>query len=150
MDGNIRPGMMQPSQICCGVVVLRAVLTLGLVVLAGPVMAGSADEGRKVANEHCSRCHVVSLDNSAGGIGSTPSFRMLATAFKDWRTRFETFYARRPHPAFLSIEGRGRLREDLPPYAHPVTLSQRAIDDLVALAEEINAQAKATAPKPAR
>jgi len=115
-----------------------------MLAVAGPVGAGSVEEGRKVANEHCSRCHVVGEANALGGIGSTPSFRMLATAFKDWPSRFESFYARRPHPAFLSIEGRGRLREDLPPNAHPVTLPARAIDDLVALAEEIRARA---APK---
>ena len=108
--------------------------------------AGSLDEGRRLAKEHCSRCHVVD-DNKFGGIGSTPSFRLLVTAFKDWRTRFKTFYARRPHPAFVSIEGKGRLREDLPPNAHPVTLPARAIDDLVALAEHLNGTAK---PLPSR
>lgn len=108
--------------------------------------AGEVAEGRRLAAQHCARCHVVSEDNRYGGIGSTPSFRLLAKAFPDWRTRFETFYARRPHPAFLAIEGRGRLRADLPANAHPVVLPASAIDDLVALAEHIRAQPD---PRPA-
>lgn len=124
-----------------------AILALFTVMAAGSATAaGSLEEGRRLAKEHCSRCHVVE-DNKFGGIGSTPSFRLLVTAFKDWRTRFETFYARRPHPAFVSIEGKGRLREDLPPNAHPVTLPARAIDDLVALAEHLNGTEK---PLPSR
>lgn len=119
------------------------VVAIACLVLTSPAGAGndvgSADAGRKIANAYCARCHVVSKANASGGIGSTPSFRMLVTALTDWRTRFRTFYARRPHPAFLSIEGQGRLREDLPPNAHPVSLPVRAIDDLLALAEEIRA-----------
>ena len=113
-------------------------------LLAAPVLGFAADleNGRKLAREHCARCHVIGEGNKFGGIGSTPSFRLLVTAFKDWRTRFKTFYARRPHPAFLSIEGKGRLREDLPPNAHPVELPARSIDDLVALAEHLEATVK--------
>jgi hypothetical protein len=113
-------------------------------LLAAPVFGFAADleNGRKLAREHCARCHVVGEGNKFGGIGSTPSFRLLVTAFKDWRTRFKTFYARRPHPAFLSIEGKGRLRKDLPPNAHPVELPARSIDDLVALAEHLESTVK--------
>lgn len=129
----------------CGVA-----LAAGLAPVVALAGAGNIEEGRRIANVHCARCHVVGEVNAAGGIGSTPSFRLLVSAFKDWRTRFETFYARRPHPAFLSIEGRGRLREDLPPNAHPVILPARAIDDLVALAGEIRTQAAKPEAKKAR
>lgn len=112
-----------------------------------PARAGDVENGLQLARQHCARCHVVGDSNKFGGIGSTPSFRLLVTAFEDWRTRFETFYARRPHPAFVSIEGRGRLREDLPPNAHPVTLPSTAIDDLVALAQDIKAKGARGADK---
>ncbi len=131
------------------VVKFAAVLSvwIGLIGLsAEAVPAGNLEDGRKLARQHCSRCHVVD-ENKFGGIGSTPSFRLLVTAFKDWRTRFKTFYARRPHPAFVSIEGKGRLREDLPPNAHPVTLPAKAIDDLMALAEHLSATAKSLPPR---
>lgn len=142
MHGILRPTMRLPRMRWSGQIVRCAALATGILAFCAPVgAAGSVEEGLKLANMHCSRCHVVSESNRMGGIGSTPSFRLLVTAFKDWRARFETFYARRPHPAFLSIEGRGRLRTDLPPNAHPVTLPARAIDDLVALAEEIKAGA---------
>lgn len=116
----------------------------------GLAAEGNAEAGRKIAGEHCARCHVVSDDNRHGGIGSTPSFRLLVSALPDWRTRFQTFYARRPHPAFLLIEGRGRLREDLPPNAHPVVLPASAIDDLVALAEHLRERAPPRPAGPAR
>ena len=123
--------------------VFALVLTQGS---CGPsAFAADAENGRKIAHQHCARCHVVSDANRLGGIGSTPSFRLLATAFKDWRTRFETFYARPPHPAFISVEGVGRLRQDLPPNAHPITLPKMAIDDLVVFAEGIRNQAGAGA-----
>ena len=103
--------------------------------------AGDVTAGRKIAHQHCARCHVIDEKNKFGGIGSTPSFKLLVTAFKDWRTRFKTFYARRPHPALITIEGRGRLREDLPPNAHPIELSSKAVDDILALAEDIRRSA---------
>ena len=42
---------------------------------------------------------------NTGGIGSTPSFQLLANSFPDYKDRFETFNARRPHPVFVIIEG---------------------------------------------
>lgn len=108
-----------------------------LVAPAPPAAGADAAAGRRIAENHCSRCHVVGDFNRFGGIGSTPSFRLLATAFADWRERFETFYARRPHPAFLSVEGIGRPREDLPPNAHPVELPREALADILAYAEEL-------------
>lgn len=120
--------------------VVLAFSGLALLVQAVPtpvLAAGDVVAGRSIAHQHCARCHVVDEKNKFGGIGSTPSFKLLVTAFNDWRTRFKTFYARRPHPAVIAIKGRGRLREDLPSAAHPITIPVRAIDDILALAEDI-------------
>lgn len=110
---------------------------------AGGVRTGSANapgdvvRGRKIARQHCARCHVVGQFNRMGGISSTPSFYLLVREFKDWRVRFETFYARRPHPAFLSIAGTQRLRKNLPANAHPIVLQRKAIADVIAYVETL-------------
>jgi len=64
--------------------------------------SGDTESGRRLAREHCARCHVVGDFNPYGGVGSTPSFQLLAKR-DDWRERFETFYARRPHPVFVRV-----------------------------------------------
>ncbi len=51
---------------------------------------GDAGAGRKIAETHCARCHVVGDFNPMGGIGSTPSFQLLAKR-NDWLERFENF-----------------------------------------------------------
>ena len=51
--------------------------------------------------------------NRMGGIGSTPSFQLLVNALKDFEDRFRSFFARRPHPAFVTVKGYPRLN-DLP------------------------------------
>jgi len=61
--------------------------------------------GYELAMVHCSRCHIISESNRFTGISSTPSFKTLITALPDWRHRFETFYARNPHPSIIRIEG---------------------------------------------
>ncbi|MGI9426753.1 MAG: c-type cytochrome [Hyphomicrobiaceae bacterium] len=94
--------------------------------------AGNAEQGREISQTHCSRCHVIGDFNKYGGIGSTPSFQSLANNFPDYVERFETFYARRPHPAFLKIEGFERLMKDLPPNADPITLPVNAVADILA------------------
>lgn len=92
---------------------LLALLILG----SGPV---SADEdavarGRALATKHCAVCHVVGDFNKFGGIGSTPSFRLLAN-MRDGAERFESFFARRPHTSFVF------LPDHEPPTALPVTV----------------------------
>ena len=50
-------------------------------LLAVPASAhgdGNAARGKTVAERHCARCHVVGDFNPYGGIGSTPSFQLLA------------------------------------------------------------------------
>lgn len=97
--------------------------------------AGDPVNGRVIATKHCSRCHVVADHNPTGGIGSTPSFQVLRT-MKDWRERFESFYARRPHPVHVRVDGLPTLTE-LPPNAAPFTLTIADVDDIVAFVETI-------------
>lgn len=99
--------------------------------------AGDIKRGERLAQVHCARCHVIGDYNKYGGIGSTPSFQLLVNAFPDYKARFETFFARRPHPAFVSIEGAGRPNPHLPPNAAPIKLPFEAVADLLAFAETL-------------
>lgn len=94
---------------------------------------GDAANGRKLAEQHCSRCHIVGDFNKYGGIGSTPSFQSLANNFPDYKERFRTFFARNPHPSFVIIEG--SVPPELPPNAAPVKLPLQAPADLLAFVE---------------
>ncbi|MGI9523880.1 MAG: c-type cytochrome [Hyphomicrobiaceae bacterium] len=98
---------------------------------------GDIDAGRRIAEQQCARCHVVGDFNKYGGIGSTPSFQLLANNFPDYISRFETFYARRPHPAFVKIEGFERHMPQLPPNAAPVTLPLSSIADILAFVKTL-------------
>jgi hypothetical protein len=80
---------------------------------------------------------VVGSYNPGGGISSTPSFQLLVKRRPDYKERFRTFYARRPHPAFLSIKGIGRIRPDLPPNAMPIELTQEDVLDVSAFIETL-------------
>lgn len=108
-----------------------SVMMLITATIASAEMA-QLERGRKIAQIHCARCHVVGEFNPMGGISSTPSFYLLVREFEDWEARFKTFYARRPHPAFISIIGIGRAREDLPANAHPISLPPQAVRDVIA------------------
>lgn len=103
---------------------------------------GDMINGRKIAQKHCTRCHVVGDFNPGGGISSTPSFQLLVKRRPDYKERFRTFYARRPHPAFLSIKGIGRLRPDLPPNAMPVELLESDVLDVAAFIETLKPKKK--------
>lgn len=98
--------------------------------------AGEADplKGRELAQQHCSRCHVVGDFNPTGGISSTPSFQMLVRRRPDYRERFQTFYARRPHPAFIVVKGVGKMMEHLPPNAAPVEITPEDVENVAAFA----------------
>ncbi len=103
---------------------------------------GDMKNGREIAQKHCTRCHVVGDYNPNGGISSTPSFQLLVKRRPDYKERFATFYARRPHPAFLSIKGIGRLRPDLPPNAQPVELTQQDVLDVAVFIETLKPKKK--------
>lgn len=113
--------------------------TFLLAATAGAAGAGGDPElGRKLALEHCARCHVVGDYNKFGGIGSTPSFSLLV-GLRDWRERFQTFFERRPHPVHVRIK-------DIPkPTAFPsnaavITLTLSNVDDILAFAETLRNQ----------
>jgi len=122
---------------------MKQVIALAQIILAmGAVSAQAAEKGnigkgQKIAEKHCTRCHVVGSYNPGGGISSTPSFQLLVKRRPDYKERFATFYARRPHPAFLSIKGIGRIRPDLPPNAMPVELTQEDVLDVSAFIETL-------------
>lgn len=114
------------------------ILVLGLTV--APATAANAEgdpeKGRELARQHCARCHVIGDENRMGGIGSTPSFPFLRKR-TDWRERFGTFYNRRPHPVHVRVKG-VRQWTDLPPNAHPFTITQENVDDILAFVEALN------------
>ena len=99
-------------------------------------VADSAGNGREIARQQCSRCHVIpELKNM--GIGSTPSFKaMVQSKAEDWRDKFEAFYSLPPHPAFVTIQ---ELRTERvgPASIAPVIMSLREIDDLMAYVDEL-------------
>ncbi|HMB76287.1 MAG TPA: cytochrome c [Kiloniellaceae bacterium] len=111
-------------------------LPLAALLLAPHVgLAQDAQKGRELAVTHCSRCHVIPDHNAFGGIGSTPSFQLLAN-LDDGLERFETFFARRPHPSVVRLEGVTPPSEQAPTIV-PVALEPDDIDDLAAYARSL-------------
>lgn len=68
------------------------------------VLPGDALLGEKLSLAHCGRCHVINESNRMAGLGSTPSFGALR-ANESWLERFQSFFARNPHPSFTQVEG---------------------------------------------
>lgn len=127
-----------------------ALALAALLTCTGPTFAqdkGSIAMGRKIAATHCTRCHVVGDINPTGGISSTPSFQLLVRRRPDYKERFKTFFARRPHPAFLSLKGVGRIRPDLPPNAQPVELTEQDVQNMLAFVETLKPKDNATREK---
>ena len=112
-------------------------LGLAMACTASTASAGDVEKGRKVAETHCSRCHVVGDFNPNGGISSTPSFQLLVKRRPDYKDRFATFYARRPHPAFVTVKGIGRPMDYLPPNAHPVEMTLEDVENVSAFVETL-------------
>ncbi len=117
-------------------------LALALALAAAPLVAAGAagarddsEKGRKIAIEHCSRCHVIGDYNRFGGIGSTPSFQVLAR-MPDYLERFRTFYARRPHPNIVNVPGVEAWTK-LPAFVVKFTVTPEDIDALVAFVETL-------------
>ncbi len=106
---------------------------LALVLFGAPSGAraeGSPEKGRKIATTHCARCHVVGDFNPYGGIGSTPSFQLLARR-DDYLERFQTFFERRPHPAYVRVPGVPKWT-NLPSYAAEFEVRIESIEDIIA------------------
>ena len=103
---------------------------------AGQAKAKSdTEKGRAIAEKHCSRCHVIGRHNPMGGIGSTASFKMIAK-MPDYLERFQTFYARRPHPAFVRVPGLPRWSNQ-PGYAREFTITLEQVKDIVAFVKTL-------------
>ena len=78
----------------------RAILGLVLLLPAAAAQgAGDAEEGRRVAEKWCARCHVVGTAKPYGGIDSTPTFFLMSEKLENYRQRVQTFKQRRPHKA---------------------------------------------------
>ncbi|MBC8338311.1 MAG: cytochrome c [Rhodospirillales bacterium] len=114
---------------------IALIASASLLLDGTPAKAGNPEKGRAIAEQHCSRCHVIAKHNPFGGIGSTASFQMIAK-MPDYRERFETFYARRPHPAFLRIPGIPRWSKQ-PGYAVEFKLTLEQVKDIAAFAETL-------------
>lgn len=114
------------------------VCVVGMAVLAAPGFAQepSTEQGEKLANLHCARCHVIPGRNNMG-IGSTPSFKtMVKSKSSAWRDKFEAFFSLAPHPAFVTIQEL-RTERTGPAIAAPIILSLRDIDDLMAYVDAL-------------
>ena len=99
------------------------------------VAQGDIEKGKRIAIEHCSRCHVIGDYNRFGGIGSTPSFQYLAR-MPDYLERLETFYTRRPHPVIVNVPGVEAWTK-LPAFVVKFTVTPEDIDALVAFVETL-------------
>ena len=97
--------------------------------------SNSADLGFELSKQLCSRCHVIGEYNRMGGIGNSPSFTWMVKS-SDWRERFLTFYARRPHPVFTRVPGYA-LWSDATPYYPPFEITRDEIDLIVAYVETL-------------
>ena len=94
------------------------------------VIDGDAALGLDVSRRACARCHGVEPDRSGGGIGSTPSFRVLR-ALPDWEERFGAFYVLNPDPAFTQITD---VTEPFPiERPSPISPVEMSIDELEAV-----------------
>jgi len=81
-----------------------ALVGFWMLPLSGVRADGDAANGRRLAEDHCQRCHVVSQENRFAGINSTPSFMMLAS-LRDWEVRFLSFFERPPHLVLVRVPG---------------------------------------------
>ncbi len=113
-----------------------ALLITVLVVLASPSVAGGdAENGRRIAIKHCSRCHVIPDYNPFGGIGMTASFKGMAQ-MADYLERFQTFFRRAPHPVFVDVPGVAPPTK-LPSPHQKFTITFQDVDDIVAYVETL-------------
>lgn len=114
---------------------------VGMAAFAGAAQANEgalAAKGREIALTHCARCHVIDAGTKLGGIGSTPSFSLLLS-LADAEHRFDTFFDRRPHPAFIRVEGVAPLTP-LPPNAAEIQLTVDDLDALLVFVQSLKQQ----------
>ncbi len=99
---------------------------------------GAVAKGRQIAVTHCARCHVIPGHDPYGGIGSTPSFRLLARR-DDYLERMQSFYARPPHPVFVRVPGVPPPTND-PAFVATFEVLPEEIDNLIAFVEKIRSE----------
>ncbi len=116
-------------------VLAAAILAMASLPATQVWAGGDAAAGRKFSETHCARCHVVGDFNPMGGIGSTPSFQLLAKR-GDWLERFETFFERRPLPVFVRVPDVARWT-DLPSHVTEFEVTLANIEDIVAFVETL-------------
>ncbi len=112
-----------------------AILLAANLPIASTWAGGNTEAGRKISETHCERCHVFGDFNPMGGIGSTPSFPLLAKR-NDWLERFETFFERRPHPVFVRMPDVARWTT-LPSYVKEFEVTPANLDDIIAFVETL-------------
>ncbi len=110
-------------------------LTVGMTAPAPVKAGGNLKKGEDLAITYCARCHVIGDFNKFGGIGSTPSFPLIR-GLDDGMERFQTFYARRPHPAFITVPNVPKWSK-APAYAAEFTVTEEAIEDLLTYVKTI-------------
>ena len=96
---------------------------------------GNLAKGRAHAESHYARFQVICAVNKFGGIDFTPSFRGVR-GVEDGMERYQTFYTRRPHPAFVRVLDVPKW-SNVPAYATEFTVTPEAIDDLLAFVKTI-------------
>lgn len=118
---------------------VRCMALAGLMAaVSAPAMAGDIAAGRELARLHCTRCHIVG-DLNTVSIGSTPSFQTMVKSDQEYQQTFLAFYARRPHPAFVRIEGIPPLT-DLPSPIAPIHLTLPEVEDIAAFAATLKVE----------
>ena len=101
---------------------------IGLISSAVSAHAGDVGQGRELARQHCTRCHIVAGMNTVS-IGSTPSFGTIVNSTGDSADRFRSFYALRPHPAFVRVKGIAPLN-DIPSPIAPIHLTLEEVEHI--------------------
>ncbi len=113
-----------------GMAIAAASLAMACALPVAAATAGDVEKGRALAERHCSRCHVVGTHNPLGGANNTASFQMIIR-MSDGLERFQTFYARRPHPVFVRVPDVPRW-SDQPSHVKEFEVTPGNIEDLVA------------------
>lgn len=114
-----------------------AILVLLLLDAVPAAASGDARTGELLAQEHCSRCHVIGEYNKYGGLSSTPSFAGILRQ-EDWRERFETFYVRRPHQVFVRWPGL-ESPSLAPSHVTPFDFNEEKLQQLLRYIDDIRA-----------
>ncbi len=107
-----------------------SILVIGwLAVTCGAHAEVAADTGKSLAIKWCSKCHVIGDYNRSGGIGSTPSFWIMACKPESYVPRLLTFRQRRPHRSMK------------------IDVTDRDVDHIIAYVKQLKQPKKPKKPK---